>query len=78
MLGNKRENYDKPKDKVNETQRTKYQEYEEYRKSKQEQKQNYRDKVAVCKVCNSSMKVQCCSKHLQTNKRKRNLGMVDG
>ena len=42
----KRKNYDKHKDKVNETRRTKYKEDEEYRKKKQEQIQNYRDKVA--------------------------------
>ena len=40
--------------------------------------QNYRDKVAFCNVCNSSMKVQCYSRHLKTNKHKRNLGIVDG
>ena len=62
---------------MNETQRTKYKEDEEYRK-KQEQIQNYRDKVAFCNVCNSSMKVQCYSRHLKTNKHKRNLGIVDG
>ena len=62
---------------MNETQRTKYKEDEEYRK-KQEQIQNYRDKVAFCNVCNSSIKVQCYSRHLKTNKHKRNLGIVDG
>ena len=62
---------------MNETQRTKYKEDEEYRK-KQEQIQNYRDKVAFCNVCNSSMKVQCYSRHLKSNKHKRNLGIVDG
>ena len=41
---------------MNETQRTKYKEDEEQRK-KQEHIQNYRDKVAFCNVCNSSMKV---------------------
>ena len=45
---------------------------------KQEQIQNYRDKVAFCNVCNSSIKVQCYSRHLKTNKHKRNLGIVDG
>ena len=54
----KRKNYDRHKDKVNETRRTKYKEDEEYRKKKQEQIQNYRDKVAFCNVCNSSMKAQ--------------------
>ena len=62
---------------MNETQRTKYKEDEEYRK-KQEQIQNYRDKVAFCNVCNSSMKVQCYSRHLKKNKHKRNLGIVGG
>ena len=51
-------NYDKHKNKVNETRRTKYKEDEEYRKKKQEQIQNYCDKVAFCNVCNSSMKAQ--------------------
>ena len=45
---------------------------------KQEQIQNYRDKVAFCNVCNSSMKAQCYSRHLKTEKHKRNLGTVDG
>ena len=45
---------------------------------KQEQIQNYRDKVAFCNVCNSSMKAQCFSIHLKTEKHKRNLGTVDG
>ena len=40
--------------------------------------QNYRDKVAFCNVCNSSMKAQCYSRHLKTEKHKRNLGTVDG
>ena len=31
-----------------------------------------------CYVCNSSMKAQCYSIHLKTNKHKRNLGTVDG
>ena len=74
----KRKNYDKHKDKVIETRRTKYKEDEEYRKKKQEQIQNYRDKVAFCNVCNSSMKAQCYSRHLKTEKHKRNLGTVDG
>ena len=43
-----------------------------------EQIQNYRDKVAFCNVCNSSMKAQCYSRHLKTEKHKRNLGTVDG
>ena len=73
----KRKNYDKHKDKVNETRRTKYKEDEEYRKKKQEQIQNYRDKVAFCNVCNSSMKAQCYSRHLKTEKHKRNLGTVE-
>lgn len=34
---------------------------------------NYRDKVAFCNVCNSSMRAQCHSRHLTTNKHKRNL-----
>ena len=71
-------NYDKHKNKVNETRRTKYKEDEEYRKKKQEQIQNYCDKVAFCNVCNSSMKAQCYSRHLKTEKHKRNLGTVDG
>ena len=45
---------------------------------KQEQIQNYRDKIAFCNVCNSSMKAQCYSRHLKTEKHKRNLGTVDG
>ena len=61
----KRKNYDKHKDKVNETRRTKYKEHEEYRKNQQEQIQNYRDKVAFCNVCNSSMKAQCYWRHLK-------------
>ena len=55
-----------------------YKEDEWYRQKKQEQIQNYRDKVAFCNVCNSSMKVQCYLRHLKTNKHKRNLGIVDG
>ena len=47
-------------------------------KKKQEQIQNYCDKVAFCNVCNSSMKAQCYSRHLKTEKHKRNLGTVDG
>ena len=46
----KRKNYDKHKNKVKETRRTKYKEHEEYRKKKEEQIQNYRDKVAFCNV----------------------------
>ena len=45
---------------------------------KQEHIQNYRDKVAFCNVCNSSMKAQCHSNHLKTEKHKRNLGTVGG
>ena len=67
----KRKNYDKHKDKVNETRRTKYKEDEEYRKKKQEQIQNYRDKVAFCNVCTSSMKAQFYSRHLKTEKHKK-------
>ena len=63
---------------MNETQRTKYIKKMKNIEKKQEQIQNYRDKVAFCNVCNSSMKVQCCSRHLKTNKHKRNLGIVDG
>ena len=74
----KRNNYDKHKDKVNETRRTKYKEDEEYRKKKPEQIQNYRDKVVFCNICNSSMKAQCYSRHLKAEKHKRNLGTVDG
>ena len=63
---------------MNETQRTKYIKKMKNIEKKQEQIQNYRDKVAFCNVCNSSMKVQCYSRHLKTNKHKRNLGIVDG
>ena len=63
---------------MNETRRTKYKEHEEDRKNKQEQIQNYRDKVAFCNVCKSSMKAQRYSRHLKTEKHKRNLGTVDG
>ena len=61
----KGKNYEKHKDEVNETRRTKYKEHEEYRKNQQEQIQNYRDKVAFCNVCNSSMKAQCYWRHLK-------------
>ena len=74
----KRKNYDKHKSKVSETRRTKYKEDEDYIEKKQEQIQNYRDKVAFCHVCHSSMKAQCYSKSLKTEKHKRNLGTVDG
>ena len=47
-------------------------------KKKPEQIQNYRDKVAFCNICNSSMKAHCYSRHLKTEKHKRNLGTVDG
>ena len=63
---------------MNETQRTKYIKKMNNTEKKQEQIQDYRDKVAFCNVCNSSMKVQCYSRHLKTNKHKRNLGIVDG
>ena len=78
MLGIQEKNYDKHKDKVNETRRTKYKEHEEYREKKQEPIQNYRDKIAFCNVCNSSTKAQRYSRHLKTEKRNRNLGTVDG
>ena len=74
----KRKNYEKHRDKVNETRRTTYKEREEYRKKNQEQLQIYRDKVAFCNVCKSSMKAQRYSRHLKTEKHKRNLGTVDG
>ena len=74
----KRGNYDKHKDKVNEAQRSKYKEDEEYRKKKQEQIQNYRDKVAFCNVCNSSMRAQCYSRHVKTNTHQGNLEIVSG
>ena len=45
---------------------------------KQEQIQNYRDKVAFCNVCNSSMKAKCYSRRLKTEKHKRNLRTVGG
>jgi len=65
----KRKNYDKHKDKVNETRRTKYKEDEEYRKKTGTNTNN---------VCNSSMKAQCYSRHLKTDKHKRNLRTVNG
>ena len=63
---------------MNETQRTKYIKKMNNIEKKQKHIQNYRDKVAFCNVCNSSMKVQRYSRHLKTNKHKRNLGIVDG
>jgi len=54
----KRGSYDKHIDKVNEAQRIKYKEDEEDRKKKQEQRQNYSDKVAFCNACNSSRRAQ--------------------
>ena len=77
-LSDKRTSYHKHKHKRNEIQRKGYEEDEEYRKKKQEQIQNYRDKVAFCNVCNSSMKAQCYSRHLKTEKHRRNLETVDG
>ena len=64
---------------MNETQRTRYiKKMKNIEKTTQEQIQNYHDKVAFCNVCNASMKVQCYSRHLKTNKHKINLGIVDG
>ena len=61
-------------DKVNEAQRKRYEEDEEYRKKKLEQNHKFNLKTITCSVCNCSIRQQCYSRHLKTNKHQINLG----